>query len=101
MNKAQYMQNFQNNLPTTLQEGKAKNLLATLKPHTHLYRVLEHLIYIGGITQKDCYDIYGYTRLSDAIYKLRNNGLHIVSKHREGVNRYGDKVNFVEYKLEV
>lgn len=42
-------------------------------------QVLTHLQTHGSITPKDAYIQYGYYRLSDGIWKLRNRGHNIVT----------------------
>lgn len=44
---------------------------------TKLQKVERHLAVHGSITGKDAYTSYGYYRLSDGIWKLRNRGYAI------------------------
>lgn len=62
-------------------------------------RVLEHLKNNRGITSMEAFERYGATRLSAIIYNLRDDGYVIKNVHRESLNRYGNKVRFVEYQL--
>ena len=54
----------------------------------------------GKITQLDAYREFGYTRLSDAIYKLKADGWKIRKTINKGVGRLGNKVHFAAYSLE-
>lgn len=62
-------------------------------------RVLEHLKNHDGITSMQAFELFGVTRLSAIIFRLRDDGYVIKNVHRECLNRYGDKVRFVEYQL--
>ena len=63
-------------------------------------RVFEHLKNEKqGITSYQAYDKYGVTRLSSIIHRLRGDGFNIKSVKENGVNRYGELVNFVRYVL--
>lgn len=59
-----------------------------------LYYLQTHI----GMTSMDAYDL-GITRLSAAIFNLRQEGYSILNVKREETNRYGKKVRFVEYRL--
>ena len=60
--------------------------------------VLDYLQTHIGMTSMDAYDL-GITRLSAAIFNLRQEGYSILNVKREETNRYGKKVRFVEYRL--
>lgn len=62
-------------------------------------RILEHLKNNQGITSMEAFEKYGATRLSAIIYNLRDDGYVIKNVNQECLNRYGDKVRFVEYQL--
>lgn len=62
-------------------------------------RVLKYLKTHTGITSMKSFELFGATRLSAIIYLLRKDGYEIKSVNKFGKNRYGDKVNFVEYRL--
>jgi hypothetical protein len=64
-----------------------------------LQAVKQHLESGKGITSLQAINLYGCTRLSDKIFKLRKSGMNISSLDREAVNRYGIKVRFTEYRL--
>lgn len=54
----------------------------------------------GEITQIDAYREFGYTRLSDAIYKLKADGWKIKKTTGTGKGRLGNPVHFAVYSLE-
>ena len=72
-------------------EKQPKNQLEAVKMHLEKW---EHL------TSLDAFKDYGITRLSDIIYKLRNNGLKITTLRGYTVNRFGNKVSYGIYQLE-
>ena len=51
------------------------------------------------LTSMEAFKMFGCTRLSAKIFNLRQRGYIIDSIPREGVNRYGNDVRFVEYRL--
>lgn len=61
----------------------------------------QHLKENGSITTWEAYEIFGITRLSDKIYQLRKMGYNISSNSTTKINRYGHKVTFSTYRLEV
>lgn len=62
--------------------------------------ILEHMKSHNGITTMEAYELYGVTRLSARIWDLRHEGHAIRGESRVGVNRYGKKVSYYEYRLE-
>ena len=62
--------------------------------------VLRHIKRYGSITSMEAFEKYGITRLSAIIYILRRE-CEIVTIMRTSVNRYGNEVNFAEYRLSV
>jgi hypothetical protein len=62
--------------------------------------VLRHIKRYGSITSMEAFEKYGITRLSAMIYILRRE-YAIVTIMRTSVNRYGNEVNFAEYRLAV
>lgn len=62
--------------------------------------VLRHIKKYGSITSMKAFEKYGITRLSAIIYILRRE-YEIVTIMRTSVNRYGNEVNFAEYRLAV
>ena len=72
-------------------------ILASIPNHV---KVKNHLIRFGKITDREARDFYGYTRLSDAIYRLRYKiepRMNIETVDTEGVNRFGRRVHFATY----
>ncbi len=62
--------------------------------------VLRHIKRYGSITSMEAFEKYGITRLSAIIYILRRE-YEIVTIMRTSINRYGNEVNFAEYRLAV
>lgn len=71
------------------------NIRATMKDLCLMY-MQEY----GQITQLDAYREFGYTRLSDAIYKLKADGWKIRKTTGHGVGRLGNKVHYACYSLD-
>lgn len=63
--------------------------------------ILEHLKRHREITTMDAFMMYGITRLSARIWDLRHDGYAISSEQTTERNRYGVKVTFATYRLEV
>lgn len=64
-------------------------------------RILEYLKnHKNGITSIQAFEMFGATRISAIIYNLRKYGYNVESIWKEGKNRYGDEVRFVQYVLE-
>lgn len=62
--------------------------------------VLQHLKEKGFITSWEAIQLYGCTRLSDCIFKLRNEGYNIETKYITKENRLGNISTFCKYELE-
>lgn len=62
-------------------------------------RVLAHLSTRDGITSMEAFYLYGITRLSAVIYRLRKRGYNIAGRDEAATNRYGDIVYFTRYTL--
>ena len=62
--------------------------------------VLNHLKSNEYITSRIAFDLYGITRLSSVIHRLRKQGHEIITYAKTEKNRYGNYVTFAEYKLE-
>ena len=69
--------------------------------NTQYELVLEHLLKNQKITSWEAFEIYGITRLSHIIYLLRKIDYKIKSISTTKKNRYGHKVTFSTYTLEV
>lgn len=62
-------------------------------------KVKEHLLRFGSITSWDAINLYGETRLSDVIYKLRQRGYDIRTIMCEFSDRYGNVGTYANYVL--
>lgn len=62
-------------------------------------RVLKHLKEHGAITSWDAISLFGITRLSAVIFRLRNKGYKIETENTTGENRYGESVTYAKYTL--
>ena len=62
-------------------------------------RILFHLIVNKKISNKECNEIYGFRYLPSVIRYLRKKGIQITSEPRNGENRFGGKVYWVDYVL--
>jgi hypothetical protein len=68
------------------------------KQNTKYKQVLKHLIEKGTIDSWTAINLYGATRLSDIIFRLRNRGYDIVSIHNTAYDRNKELCNFTTYK---
>jgi len=59
--------------------------------------VKEHLLEHGSITSWDAINLYGETRLSDVILKLRQKGWDIRTIMVEFTDRYGNTGTYANY----
>tara|TARA_R110001606_G_scaffold392389_1_gene561266 strand:+ start:215 stop:445 length:231 start_codon:yes stop_codon:yes gene_type:complete len=62
-------------------------------------KVIRHLNEYGTITPLDAFRDYGMMRLAAVIFNLKEDGYDIDSAMVSASNRFGEKVNFSEYKL--
>ena len=62
-------------------------------------RILDHLVKHGSITTWDSFSLYGDTRLSDKIYRLKKEGYDFEEKWETKINRFGNPVTFKRYIL--
>ena len=62
-------------------------------------RILEHLKKYGSITTWDSFELYGDTRLSDKIYRLKKDNYEFDEEWISKKNRYGKPVVFKKYIL--
>ena len=62
-------------------------------------RILLHLINNGKISNKECNEIYGFRHLPSVIRYLRKRNIKITSEPRNGENRFGGRVYWVDYTL--
>ena len=61
-------------------------------------KVFEHLKKFGSITSWEAIELYGATRLSDIIFKLRK-VYEITDTWYDGVDRYGNDIRYKRYFL--
>ena len=66
---------------------------------TQKQRILEHLKKYGSITTWDSFELYGDTRLSDKIYRLKQDNYEFDEEWITRKNRYGKLVTFKKYIL--
>lgn len=67
---------------------------------SHEQIILKHLTKHRGITSVEAFDLYGITRLSATIHRLRHeHKVKIGTIMLQGVNRYGNTVNYARYYL--
>lgn len=66
---------------------------------TQKNRILEHLVKYGSITTWQSFELYGDTRLSDKIFKLKKEGYSFDEEWIYKMNRYGKKIKFKKYIL--
>lgn len=66
---------------------------------TKIDLVFEHLQDKGTITSAQAIELYGYSRLSDAICKFRKMGYDIDTITTSGKDHLGNDVTFATYKL--
>lgn len=59
--------------------------------------VLKHLQKHKTITSMEAIDLFGATRLSDIIFRLRNKGYDILTKKEDWIDRYGNACQFGRY----
>ena len=62
-------------------------------------KVMRHLNNYGSITPLDAFRDYGIMRLAAVIFNLKEDGKNIESEMISSSNRFGEKVNFSEYKF--
>lgn len=66
---------------------------------TKISQVKKHLEEQGSITSWEAIKLYGATRLSSIIFKLKKEGMKIESIHVSGLDRNMNKSNYVNYKF--
>lgn len=59
--------------------------------------VKKHLIEKGSITSWEAIELYGQTRLSDTIFRLRRKGFNIDSVDVDFTDRFGNKGTYSKY----
>lgn len=66
---------------------------------TQTKAVLEHLQKHGHITSYQAIELYGATRLSDIIYRLRHDGYTIITELMRVNTRFGNETSVAKYIL--
>ena len=70
------------------------------KTKTQKSEILRYLkTHRRGITSLQAIELFGATRLSDIIFKLRKDGYEIETESITKKNRYGHAVTFARYTL--
>ena len=70
------------------------------KKRTQKSEILRYLMtHKRGITSIQAIELFGATRLSDIIFRLRKEGYDIINEPITKKNRYGHVVTFACYKL--
>lgn len=64
-------------------------------------RVFQYLVENKTITQLQAYQEFGTFSLAKIISNLRKKGFNIETIKQQGLNRFGDKVHFAEYRLHI
>ena len=64
---------------------------------TQIEEVRKYLRNNHSITSVEAYEMFGITRLSDIIFKLRNMGYKIQTVSVKGKNRYGRPCYYARY----
>ena len=59
--------------------------------------VLNHLKTRKNITSWEAIQMYGATRLSAIIFRLRKKGYRIINKNEIDIDRYGNECRYVRY----
>lgn len=68
---------------------------------TQKERILRHLQDVGTITSAEAMYEYGIGHLASRISEMRQNGVPIKSETESSTNRYGEKISYSRYRLEV
>lgn len=64
-------------------------------------RIIQYMKDFGTITTIQAFTDLGITKLTTRISELRRDGYQIRSEKISGKNRYGEKITFNRYSLEV
>ena len=68
---------------------------------TQKERVLAYLLeHKEGITSLKAYELFGIMQMPKRIFDLRADGWNISSTPKDGLNRFGQPISYVVYKLE-
>lgn len=61
-------------------------------------RILNYIDTHGSITPMEAFMELGVTKLATRISELRRDGVKITGKYVNGTNRWGDKIQYMEYR---
>lgn len=61
-------------------------------------RILKYIDEKGSITPMEAFMELGVTKLATRISELRKDGEQIEKRYVSGVNRYGEKIQYMEYR---
>ena len=64
-------------------------------------KVIQHMQKWGSITAREAYECYGIMRLGARIDNLKHMGHKINSQLEYGENRYGERIRYARYRLEI
>ncbi len=67
---------------------------------TQCERILKYIDEKGSITPFEAFTELGITKLATRISELRRAGEPITKKYVSGVNRFGEKIQYMEYRRE-
>ena len=71
----------------------------TPNPGTQTARLLEVLMTGRTITPQQAWAELSIMRVADPVFKLRGMGWEIDTIHTDGINQFGEPVNFASYRL--
>lgn len=70
------------------------------KTKSQLSEVLKYLMtHKRGITSVQAFNLFGVTRLSDIVFRLRKAGYNIITEQITTKNRYGHATTYARYIL--
>jgi len=64
--------------------------------------IKQHFLTYGTITDNQAHDLYGVNRLSQHVFTLRrlkNKPMNILTIWHDGIDRFGNKCRYGEYKF--
>ena len=67
---------------------------------SQIMMIKNHLVEFGNITSMEAFNLYGCTRLSSVIFKLRKRGMDIKTVECYGRNRYNNATRYAKYIFE-
>lgn len=68
---------------------------------TQKQRVLDAMANNRSISPWYAFNHLGNTRLAATIFELKKDGYKIKTENAVGVNRFGDKIHYAKYSLEI